>query len=261
VRWAGEILIRSVVSEPRIDVLSEQIGLAVTGRILLLLLGLAHVFVAFCAIWPEALWPGRRGVVKITSEGLDVTVPYRAIEDYILKVVRHVDGVKHCRARILKGESGLKAHLSAEFDLSRGTVPDLSRGLEQVLQQEIRTFGVSAIESFTVDVRRLIPHESKRGGQRTVMAAERAEQPATTPEPPLDAAVAQAEPATAANDAATSWRTAGSETPESPAGAEERFHDWREEKELLYSESGAGGEETAEPGAGDEQDQKEPKTV
>lgn len=183
--WCGEILVRA--ASPSQSVSAPSVGaptMAVLSRIIVAAIGLAHLLVAFCAVWPE-MAAGRGGVQTVQTDETVVRIPHAVIEDYVLKILRRVEGINNAKVRVeTTASGGLALHLRAAFDVSHGTVPALTRKLRQAVHGEMdRTFGQAALEAIRVDVTRVTPPEG-RGPieQRTVMSVDRSEREAE-PEP------------------------------------------------------------------------------
>lgn len=92
----------------------------------------------------------------------EVQVALGAVEHFVARVGRQVDGVRDLRARVTPGEEGIRVHLRASV-AANVHVPDLSEQLQTAVQQQVQeTIGVGVehihtiIDSIDGDARRRV---------------------------------------------------------------------------------------------------------
>lgn len=147
-------------------------------RTLLALLGLAHLAVCAGAIWPNTGPAAPVKTLVINNDGLTVRIPYHVVQDYVLKVVKRVDGVGNVNARVEAGRNGVVVKILASLNMDAGTLPELARSLEQTIRRELgTTLGYVSIDDISVSISKVLPRAVAVNEQRQVLSGHESENP------------------------------------------------------------------------------------
>ncbi|MBE7559373.1 hypothetical protein HS125_10640 [bacterium] len=119
----------------------------------------------------------RRGdVLTYSQEGTEVRIARRAVEDFVSKLGKEIDGVSDMSCWIAAKNDWIQVNVHVSVDVGRVAIPSACQAVKATLEREMReTLGFPNVGEVTVQVSRLAqtgPRARARKGEETLPAGE-----------------------------------------------------------------------------------------
>lgn len=106
----------------------------------------------------------REDALSYTQEGAEVRVARRAVEDFISKLGREVEGVSDMSCWVGGGEELIQVNVHIAVDVGRIPIPEACQKVKRLIEEEMRnTLGFPKVGEIRVQVSRLAQSGPRRG--------------------------------------------------------------------------------------------------